>query len=74
MASARTDSGTTSPAREPYVPRISPEELARRNRAAIDLLDSWESEGDEQEQHETMQVLREALGARREISSRKLFP
>ncbi len=44
---------------------ISPEELMRRNRAAIDLLDTWETEGDEQEQRETMRVLREALGPRR---------
>jgi hypothetical protein len=58
----------------PYVPPISAAELARRNRAAIELLDSWEADGDEQEQRETMAVLREALGEGRTLSARKLFP
>jgi hypothetical protein len=58
----------------PYVPPVSAEELARRNRALVELLDSWESGGDEQEQRETLAVLREALGARRVASSRNLFP
>jgi len=53
---------------------INPEELMRRNRAAIDLLDTWETEGDEQEQRETMRVLREALGPKRVASTRNLFP
>jgi excisionase family DNA binding protein len=57
-----------------YVPRISAEERARRNKAAIALLDSWESEGDEQEQHENLAILRESLGKGRTTSSRKLFP
>jgi hypothetical protein len=48
-----------------YVPPVSAEEQARRNRALAALLESWESEGDEQEQRETLAVLREALGARR---------
>ena len=61
-------------ARVPYLPPISPEELARRNRALIELLDSWEAEGDEQEQRETLAVLRESLGARRVASYRNLFP
>ncbi len=58
----------------PYVPRLSPEERARRNQAALDLLASWETEGDEQEQRETLAVLREALGPKRVASSRSLFP
>jgi hypothetical protein len=58
----------------PYVPRLDPAELARRNRSAVELLDSWEAEGDDQEQRETMQVLREALGKDRTASSRNLFP
>jgi excisionase family DNA binding protein len=57
-----------------YVPRISAEEQARRNKAAIALLDSWESEGDEQEQRETLAILQESLGRSRTASSRKLFP
>ena len=57
-----------------YVPRRSPEERARRNAEAIRLLDLWEREGDEEEQWETMRVLREALGENRIASSRPLFP
>ena len=58
----------------PYVPRLSADELARNNRELSELLDSWESEGDEEEQRETLAALREALGARRVASSRNLFP
>jgi excisionase family DNA binding protein len=61
-------------AEPPYVPPVGPDERARRHRAAVALLDSWEAEGDEREQRETMAVLREALGARRVASSRNLFP
>ena len=49
----------------PYVPVVSPDERARRNREAIALLKSWATEGDEEEQRETMAVLREALGLKR---------
>src|SRR5262245_52229248 len=52
----------------PYVPPVSAEELARRNRGLVELLDVWESEGDEQEQRATLAVLREAQGERRETS------
>jgi excisionase family DNA binding protein len=64
----------TATARAPYVPPVSDEEQARSNRALVELLDSFESEGDEQEQRETMDVLRQALGKDRVASSRKLFP
>ncbi len=57
----------------PFVPVIDPAERARRNKAAIDLLDSWETDGDEQEQRETMDVLREALGTNRTLSSGSVF-
>jgi hypothetical protein len=70
MATAQTTAANEGP----YVPRISDEELRRRNLAAIALLDSWEAEGDEQEQRETMNILRQALGKDRVISNRKLFP
>jgi hypothetical protein len=71
-----------APAVPPLPPRFraarmemnSPEELLRRNQEAIDLLNTWETEGDEQEQRETMRVLREALGLERVASSRNLFP
>ena len=46
----------------PYVPTRSPDERDRRNRETIALLDSWIDEGDEEEQRETMAVLRDALG------------
>jgi excisionase family DNA binding protein len=71
MATSHTPAATTE---GPYVPPISAEELARRNRAALELLDSWETEGDEEEQRETLAVLRESLGARRVASYRNLFP
>jgi excisionase family DNA binding protein len=57
-----------------YVPRISDEEQARRNKAAIALLDSWETEGDEQDQRETLAILKEALGKGRTAAARNLFP
>src|SRR4051794_27576042 len=57
-----------------YVPVFSPEERTRRNRDAMALLESWATEGDEEEQRETMAVLREALGENRSLSSRALFP
>jgi hypothetical protein len=72
MATATPDPAATSV--RPYVPPISAEELARRNGGLIELLDSWEAEGDEQEQRETLVVLREALGEGRVSSSRNLFP
>ena len=64
---ARTDTPT------PFVPIYSAEERARRNKAAIELLSSWETEGDEQEQRETMNVLREALGENRTLSTGPIF-
>ncbi len=64
---ARTDAPT------PFVPQFDAAERARRNRPAMELLDSWEAEGDEREQRETMAVLREALGPNRTLSSRPLF-
>ncbi len=60
--------------RTPYVPPITPEELALRNAEAIRLLDLWEAEGDEQEQRETMDVIRKALGPERIASYRSQFP
>jgi len=50
------------------------DELRRRNLAAIALLDKWEREGDEQEQEETMRVIRETLGENRIGSNRPMFP
>ncbi len=58
----------------PHVPPLSPDEMARRNAEAIRLLDEWMNEGDQEEQRETMAVLRKALGPDRVISSRSLFP
>jgi hypothetical protein len=57
----------------PYVSTLTADDLARRNRDLIELLNSWESEGDEQEQRETLTVLREAMGRRRVASSLAQF-
>jgi hypothetical protein len=57
----------------PLVPPITPEELASRNAEAVRLLDEWERDGDEQEQRETMDVLRKALGPERIASYRSVF-
>lgn len=56
------------------IPLLAEDEVLRRNRAAIALLDAWEQDVDEQDQQETMQVIREALGKNRLGSSRALFP
>ena len=57
-----------------FVPTRTAGDLAQRNQTLIELLNSWESEGDEQEQRETLDVLREALGTRRVASSRPQCP
>ncbi len=57
-----------------YALPLTADELAQRNRELIELLNSWESEGDEQEQRETLTVLLEVLGRRRVASSRAQFP
>jgi hypothetical protein len=57
-----------------YASPLTADDLAQRKRDLIELLNSWESEGDEQEQRETLTVLREALGRRRVASSRAQFP
>jgi hypothetical protein len=74
MASVRTSDAGPTVATESYVPPPTAEELAQRNKALVELLDSWESVGDEQEQRETLGVLSESLGTRRVASSRALFP
>lgn len=60
--------------RSSRIPPISKEELALRNQRAMALLDEWERDGDEQEQRETMEILRKALGENRTTSNRPLFP
>jgi len=57
-----------------YPSPLSADELAQRTRDLIQLLNSWESEGDEQEQRETLAVFSAALGTRRVASSRAQFP
>ncbi len=55
----------------PLVPPISPQELARRYAEAIVLLDAWEADvSSDQDQRETMDFLRQALGPDRVDSSR----
>jgi hypothetical protein len=74
VATIHRPAGDPAASEGPYVPPVSAEELARSNRALVELLDSWETEGDEQEQRETLAVLRDTLGAGRVSSSRNLFP
>lgn len=69
-----TTARTTTAEPPPYVPAVSAEELTSNGRGLVELLDSWEDDGDEAEQRETMEVLRESLGARRVSSARNLFP
>ena len=40
---------------------LSAQEIDRRNTAMLNLLDKWETEGDEQEQTETWEFLQQAL-------------
>jgi len=58
----------------PFVPIISEEERTCRGKEARELLASWVTDGDEQEQRQTMAVLRDALGSKRALSPRPLFP
>ena len=58
----------------PFVPLLSDEELDQSHRELAELLDSWEKDGDEQEQRETLAILREALGERHMAPSRNAFP
>jgi excisionase family DNA binding protein len=63
----------------PLVPPITPEELARRNAAAVALLDAWEAdvEGEQdqdQDQRETMIDLRQIFGPDRVASGRAASP
>jgi hypothetical protein len=44
-----------------------------RNRAAVELLKSWDEEGDETEQRETLEFLKVAIDANR-LGQRKHFP
>jgi hypothetical protein len=58
---------------ETVTPEMPREERIQKNQAAIELLQSWEEEGDEQEQTETWEYLRKALDEDR-LSNRPLFP
>ena len=73
MASARPLPAEPSPPASRLIEPLDPAELARRNADAIALLERWDAEGDEQEQRETLAVLREALGPGRSASSRPVF-
>ena len=59
---------------KPTIPVLADDEVLRKNRAAMELLDAWEHDVDEQDQRETMKVIRETLGKDRVGSSRALFP
>jgi hypothetical protein len=64
---------TTNEPKTSHVFSLSKAEIRRRNQAAGALLDAWERDGDEDEQRETMAVLRRALGENREMSDRPIF-
>jgi hypothetical protein len=56
-----------------YVPPMPRNEVRDRNARLVALLNQWESEGDEQEQRETLDVIRKALGPDRVASSRAIL-
>ena len=55
-----------------HLPNISQEEQIKRNQAVIELLRQWREEGDEQEQIETAEYLRQVLDEDR-LSNRPLL-
>ncbi len=55
-----------------YLAKISQAEKIERNQAVIELLRQWREEGDEQEQTETAEYLRQVLDEDR-LSNRPLF-
>ncbi len=65
--------GLSTEPMETVVTEMSQAERMQRNQAAIELLRSWEEEGDEQEQTETWEYLRRVLDEDR-LSNRPLFP
>ncbi len=63
-----------TPAEEKLIDALSEEELMRRNRAAIALVESWMGE-DPAYDLETLPLLKKALNASRaEADARRLFP
>jgi hypothetical protein len=63
-----------SPAREKLIDELSAEELMRRNREAIALVEGWMKE-DPAYDLETLPLLKKALDASRdEVGARRLFP
>ena len=60
-------------ARPPIVPRLDPQERRARNAAAIQRLDEFAADPDDEDQRDAMAVLREALGTGRTISDRSAF-
>jgi hypothetical protein len=55
------------------ITQLSLEERIQRNQGAINLINSWVEQGDEQEQTETWEDLRKILDEDR-LSNRPLFP
>ena len=59
----------------PLVPPMDAEERRQRNAAALSLIEEWaRDEESDQDQRETMDVLRKALGPDGIASSRPIFP
>ncbi len=81
MANTQTDSSIDAPA-APVSGKGSPQDFSReewwpeqmeKNHALAAMIESWITEGDEQEQSETLETLMRALDEDR-LSDRKLFP
>ncbi len=59
----------------PLIPLMDPKERQRRNEAVLALIEQWANdEESDQDQRETMDVIRKALGPDRIASSRPIFP
>jgi hypothetical protein len=63
-----------APERPRLMPKLTHEERMAKNRRAIESLNRFMTEGDPEEQCETWEILRKALGPERTISNRSLFP
>jgi hypothetical protein len=59
---------------EPLIPSIDPKERQRRNAAVLALIEEWANDEEStQDQRETMDVLRKALGPERIASNRAVL-
>jgi hypothetical protein len=57
----------------PEKPPLQPMTQEQRQKM-VEALDRWANEGNEEEQKESFEILKKALGEERTISNRNLFP